>query len=104
MRTILFKGTHHSQLGIILCILHVFSILFGKWEQKKYFAEHHTPDSIHGFGDSVLVCKMYDLNNIPFLSIQAMQAITMNRLDLIKRNRFKMLLNVLALHILIQII
>ena len=27
---------------------------------KKYFKDHHTPNTIHGFGDSVLVCKMHD--------------------------------------------
>ena len=27
---------------------------------KTKFTDHHTPDTIHGFSDSVLVCKMRD--------------------------------------------
>ena len=27
---------------------------------KTNFTDHHTPDTIHGFRDSVLVCKIHD--------------------------------------------
>ena len=27
---------------------------------KTNFADHHTPDTIHGYKDSVLICKMHD--------------------------------------------
>ena len=38
----------------------VFSILFGKFRARKYFTDHQTPYTTHGFGDSVLVCKIHD--------------------------------------------
>ena len=38
----------------------VFSILFRNLEQKKYSKDHHTPNTVHSFGDSVQVCKMHD--------------------------------------------
>ena len=28
--------------------------------RRKYFTDHHTPNTIHSFGNSVLACKMHD--------------------------------------------
>ena len=59
---------------------------------KTNFRDHHTPNTIQGFTDSLLVCKMYDCKNMQksvkyaqissiFIpSLQAMQAIPMVRL------------------------
>ena len=56
---------------------------------KKYFTDHHTPNTRSGFGDSFLVCKMHDcycrirknVDQHSFLLIEATQAMTMDRLD-----------------------
>ena len=47
---------------------------------KSNFTDHRTPDTINGFRDSVLVCKMHDCYftekyNISIPSHQAIQAI-----------------------------
>ena len=56
---------------------------------KTNFIDHHTPDTIDGFRDSVLVCKMYDyycmIRKIfehfhSFLSREVMQVIAVVRL------------------------
>ena len=31
-----------------------------KFRARKYFTDHHLPCTIHGFGESVLVCKIHD--------------------------------------------
>ena len=77
---------------------------------KTNFTDHHAPDTIHGFRDSVLVCKMFNcyctISNISSISIpryQAMQAIAIIRLayeNKLLENVFKRL----ALHILIEIV
>ena len=59
--------------------------------RKTNFTDHRTPDIIHGFRDSVLVCKMHDcyctisknfehFYSFPSVSHQAIQAIAMVRL------------------------
>ena len=32
----------------------------GEFGAKEYFADHHTSNTIHGFRDTALVCKMHD--------------------------------------------
>ena len=53
---------------------------------KSNFTDHHTPDTINDFRDSVLVCKMQTFRALfPFLLIrrshQAMQAFAMAKLN-----------------------
>ena len=77
------------------------SFLYPVWEfgARKCYTDHRTSYTIHGFGDSVLVCKVHDcycryeksLSKMSFLPIQATQAIIMVRLDENKplQNAFK---------------
>ena len=53
---------------------------------KTNFTDHHTPHTIHGFRDSVLVCNMHDcyctirkISSISIPSHQAMHATAMAR-------------------------
>ena len=60
-----------------------------EFRAKKYFTDHHTPNAVDGFGDLVLVCKMRNsrIRNVPFLLIQAMQAITINKMGRLDENK-----------------
>ena len=73
---------------------------------KTNFTDHHTPDTINCFRDSVLVCKMHDRyctipkNFVHFHSFPSSLLIKrckrLQRLDYMKTNHFKMLLNVFS--------
>ena len=59
---------------------------------KTNFTDDHRPDIIHDFRNSVLVCKMHDMQNISSISIpshQAMQTIALVRLYEWKQTTFK---------------
>ena len=81
----------------------------GIWS-KKYFTEHFTLNTMHGFGDPLLVCKMhgcycrirkhFEQHFIPY----QMQAITIDRLARCKTTNSKCYSTYLALHTLIQIV
>ena len=65
---------------------------------KTNFTDHHTPDTIHGFRDSVLICKMHDcycsqkFRAFSFLPIKRWKQLQWY----MKSNYFKMLLNILS--------
>ena len=68
---------------------------------KTNFTDHQTPGTIHGFRDSVLVCKMHDCYCTIHKNVEHLQsyssALLIKRLqwlDFMKTNHFKMLLNV----------
>ena len=75
---------------------------------KTNFTDHHTPDKIHSFRDSVLVCKMHGYRTIrknseyfhSFPSIYKTSIKRCKRLQrlarLYKTNHFKMLLDVFS--------
>ena len=57
---------------------------------KTNFTDHHTPDTIHGFRDSVLVCKMHDCYCIPrHQAIQTMAIIRLACENKTLQNAFK---------------
>ena len=66
---------------------------------KTNFTGHHTPNTIDGFGDSVLVCKMHSCmihkNFELFHSFPSSDASDYNGYN-IKRDRFQMLSNVFS--------
>ena len=71
---------------------------------KTNFTDYHTPDTINGFRDSVLVCKMHDCyctirkNFEHFHSFSSSDASgkRLKWLNYMKTNHFKMLLNVFS--------
>ena len=72
----------------------------------KPILDHHTPDTINGFRDSILVCKMHDsyctihknIEHFHFFSSSLFikRCKRLQRLDYMKANHFKMLLNVFS--------
>ena len=70
---------------------------------KNNFTDHHTPDTINGFRDSILICKMQDCYctlRKNFLLIRPYHQIKrckpLQWLDYMKTNHFKMLLKVFS--------
>ena len=70
---------------------------------KTNFTDHHTPDTINGYRDSVLVCTMQDRyftirkNFEHFHSLSSgLRIKRLQRLDHMETNHFKMLLNVFS--------
>ena len=74
---------------------------------KTNFTDHHTLNTINGFRDSVLVCKMHDCyctirknfeKNLLLIrpSHQIKRCRRLQWLDYMKTNHFKMLLNVFS--------
>ena len=77
---------------------------------KTSFTDHHAPDTIHGFRESVLVCKMFNcyctISNISSISIsryQAMQVIAIIR-PAYENKLLESVFKRLAQHILMQIV
>ena len=81
-----------------------FSVSVG----KNNFTDHHTPDTMNGFRESVLVCKIHDCyctirkNCEHFCSFSSgfsssdARGKQLQWLDYMKTNHFKMLLNVFS--------
>ena len=71
---------------------------------KTNFIDHHTPDTINGFRDSVLVCKMHDcyctirknFEHFHYFSSSDASGKRLHWLNYAKTNHFKMLLNVFS--------
>ena len=73
---------------------------------KTNFTDHHTPDTINGFRDSVLVCKMHNcycairknFEHFHFFPSDLLikRCKRLQWLDYMKTNHFKMLLNVFS--------
>ena len=69
---------------------------------KTSFTDHHTPDTINGFMDSVLVCKMHDCycttsKNFELFHSFSSRNKRLHCLDYRKTNHFKMLLNLFSI-------
>ena len=82
---------------------------------KTNFTNHHTPDTINGFKESVLVCKMHDRYSTIRKNFEHSHSFSSGLLiktasdcngqtSYMKTNHFKMLLNYLTLNILTQIV
>ena len=70
---------------------------------KTNFLDYHTPDTIHGFRDSVLVCKMHDCYfTQKFRALHSLSSSDVSDFNGIptKTNHFKMLLNVSYIYLL----
>ena len=64
--------------------------------RQTNFTDHHTPDAIKGFSDSVLVCKIHDYYCTIRKLFEHFHSFSSGLLTLMKRNYFKMLSNVFS--------